>query len=1020
MKRTPYTTFDRFCSRVLIDHSGYVLHRCLTVALVLSCNVAVAAEVRFPGRTVTEDSAVPLPAEKEAFYVFTDRALTRAQVRAAEDVGLRYLGIAGKKAYTFLRTTNAPEAAAWLRAQPNVLGTADAAPVDRVEHDLLAWIGPVESLPHPLWVAVYPKTTRRELTALLGADRLEGLRLPTDLDAPVAEESTINLGDNLLLERLMGSPFVASIGFDYPKKLHNLASRELSNAIDLVAAPYGLDGTGVVVGHWDGGRVDSDHPDFEGRVQNYEQGQVSSHATHTAGTILGGGVLNPEHRGYAPEATMVAFEFFGNPTGERRVAKHEFYHEHDNHSWGSSVNQFGGYNQVALEFDLDSRDLLLLPVKSAGNSGQQSEIVDERYGFDSLSPDSTAKNALVVGATQDDGDLSSFSSRGPTNDGRVKPDICANGQNLTSTYPGNQYGTTSGTSMSAPSVTGMLALLSQLYKRENNGRRWAPDMSRAIMIHTAVDVFHPGPDYRFGWGNADARAAADLIIADAADPGTRLARGAVRDKEQMIFGVDVPANAPNLKVTLSWLDAFFNSAEERRLLNDLDMELVAPDGQTFRPFVLDPENPFDDATTGVNNRDNVEQVVVDSPAAGTWGVVVSAASITDPDLFVQGFVLASDYPIQRSMERIDFIPTGQPLTIPDDDPAGLELPFDVQTNGEVRAVRLYIDVKHRARGHVRIELTSPTDQTVTLETEDTSTRRDIYGIYPDLRSYDDDTLVFTGEQAAGRWTARVIDVQSGEVGEVRQASFEVDLDPTTVGPPNMPPVANAGADQVVRSGATVQLDGSASSDPEGDTLTFAWRVAMGDVTLDASDSATPTFVAPTVEASTALVLRLSVDDGNGGTAIDDVTITVEPEDSPQLNEPPVANAGVDRSVGVGSMVVLDATGSTDPDGDPLTFRWTQLGGVTVALTNGEAAQASFTAPEVTESATFEFRVEVADGRGGMDIADVTIRVDPGVAPTDEIKTLETVNACGCSATKQTSGGWWALFFGAALLLRHRR
>ncbi len=575
--------------------------------------------------------------------------------------------------------------------------------------------------------------------------------------------------------------------------------------------------------------------------------------------------------------------------------------------------------------------------------------------------------------------------------------------------------------MSAPSVTGMLTLLSQLYKRENNGRRWAPDMSRAIMIHSAVDVFHPGPDYRHGWGNADALAAANLILADAADPGTRLARGAVRDKEQRVFGVDVPANAPALKITLSWLDAFFNSTEERRLLNDLDLQLIAPDGQIFLPFVLDPVNPFDDATTGVNSLDNVEQVVVANPTPGTWGIVVTAATITDPDLFVQGFVLASDFPIQRTMERLDYVPSA-PVGVPDNDEAGLEIPFDVKTNGDVAAVRLYIDVKHRARGHVRIQLTSPSDDTVTLETEDTSTRRDIYGIYPDLRSYDDDTQVFTGQPGAGTWRVRVIDVQSGEVGEVRQASLEIDFDPLSVEPPNMPPVANAGADRTVRSGATVQLDGSQSSDPEGQPLAFAWNVAMGDVTLDAPDSARPSFVAPTVEASTAIVVRLTVDDGSGGTATDDVTITVEPEGTVAENQPPVANAGAARSVGVGSAVVLDASGSTDPDGDALTFAWSQIGGAMVALTEPNAARASWTAPAVDASTIFTFRVEVDDGRGGVDVADVTITVDPAAEPTDEIQTLETVNSCGCSATRTPTSDAWlgALFVAFAFALRRRR
>ena len=1002
-----------------------VLHRVLLTLAATSMAFAPSAsadELTFPARTVRADPAMPLAAKGSALYVFTSRALERAQVRAAEDSGLRYLGIAGRHAYAFLLEDE--RADAWLRSQPNVTGTAIAAPLDRVDADVLAFVGPVAELPHSLWVAVYPKTSANELRALVPQTDLEQRRLPRDGDAPVLEESTVTLStaDRDTLERLVRSPFVAAIGFAYPRVLHNLNSRRLANADDIEVPPYGLDGTGVVVGHWDGGPVDDAHPDFEGRVTNWEDGTISSHATHTAGTILGGGVLQADNRGFAPGATMVAFQFFGNPTGERRVAKHQFYHEHDNHSWGSDTNSFGGYNQVALEFDLDSRDLLLLPVKSAGNSGQQSEIVDERYGFDSLSPDSTAKNALVVGATQDDGDLAGFSSRGPTNDGRVKPDICANGQNLTSTYPNESYNSISGTSMSAPSVTGMLALLSQLYKRENQGRRWAPDMIRAIMIHSAVDVFHPGPDYRHGWGNADALAAANLILADAAAPGTRLARGAVREGETAVFGVEVPAGSPSLKVTLSWLDAFFNSAAERRLLNDIDLTLIAPSGTEHLPFVLDPANPFDDATRGLNTLDNVEQVVVDAPEAGTWAVIVNGRSITDPDLTVQGFVLASDHAVARSMTRVDLPLDGSAYPIPDADPSGFAIPFDVTTSGEVAAVRVYLDVKHRARGQVRVELTGPNGATAVLETEDESTRRDIYGIYPDLRSYDDDTTGFTGTPGAGRWLLRVADLVAGETGEVLQATLEVDFDPSTLGPPNTPPIADAGDDRMVRAGATVQLNGADSSDPDGDPLTFSWSVPMGDIALDATDIARPTFTAPMVEVSTALVFRLTVNDGQGGTADDDVTITVEPEGSTGTeNRPPVADSGASRSVGVNSEVVLDASASTDPDGDPLTFSWSQIDGPAIALGDTNAARVMWTTPAVAESTAFEFRVEVDDGRGGVDVADVTITVDPAAEVTNERTTLDTVDtSCGCAATSSSRGSSAFALFALVLLLRRRR
>ena len=121
---------------------------------------------------------------------------------------------------------------------------------------------------------------------------------------------------------------MASIGFDHPKVAINDASRSQSNANALAQAPYNLDGEGVLVGHWDGGRV-GEHSDFDDRVDNLESGSVSSHATHTAGTVLGSGNRRGSDRGFAPKARMVAYSFYGNATAERRASKHRNYHEHD-------------------------------------------------------------------------------------------------------------------------------------------------------------------------------------------------------------------------------------------------------------------------------------------------------------------------------------------------------------------------------------------------------------------------------------------------------------------------------------------------------------------------------------------------------------------------------------------------------------------------------------------------------------------------------------------------------------------
>ena len=136
---------------------------------------------------------------------------------------------------------------------------------------------------------------------------------------------------------------------------------------------------------------------------------------------------------------------------------------------------------------------------------------------------------------------------------------------------------------------------------------------------------------------------------------------------------------------------------------------------------------------------------------------------------------------------------------------------------------------------------------------------------------------------------------------------------------NQPPVANAGPNQSVFVGNTVTLDASGSSDPDGDALTYSWSLTSVPVGSGAMLS-DPNVVNPSFAADVAgdYVVQLIVNDGELDSAPDTVMITAS---AVPANNPPVANAGPDRSVFVGNTVTLDAGGSSDPDGDPLTYSW---------------------------------------------------------------------------------------------------
>ncbi|MEN8693282.1 MAG: S8 family serine peptidase [Akkermansiaceae bacterium] len=254
-------------------------------------------------------------------------------------------------------------------------------------------------------------------------------------------------------------------------------------------------------------------------------------------------------------------------------------------------------------------------------------------GYDMITHYSVAKNTLTVAATEDvvggyngagSVAMSTFSSWGPVDDGRIKPDISANGVNLTSSAVNGGLLTISGTSMAAPSVTGSVNLLREQYENLiGDADDVLASTYKALTIHTANEAgTSTGPDYRFGWGLMNTLTAANLIAAHGNENSLPHIKEVTLPSGDFVEFTVVAVGGEPLKVTTCWTDPEGTvppaalDANIPALVNDLDLR-VASNGTTHFPWRLDPANVAVAATRNSDNdRDNVEQVLIDTPVAG--------------------------------------------------------------------------------------------------------------------------------------------------------------------------------------------------------------------------------------------------------------------------------------------------------------------------------------------------------------------------------------------------------------------
>ena len=420
----------------------------------------------------------------------------------------------------------------------------------------------------------------------------------------------------------------------------NYASRG-AHGVAALQSPRGrnLLGRGIALGIGDNSDI-STHIDFTGRLINRCPIPPENHGTHVSGTAAGAGLLNIKPMGMAPKATIIN-QLFSDIITNAPAYVTDYNMVLTNNSYYSGNQGCAGerkYDAQSRFADLQqSQYPQLLHVIAAGNDGGLS-CTPFSGGFGTIKSGwQCAKNVLTVGAINvADYTLASFSSKGPVEDGRIKPEITTNGWALQSTTNNNTYAFNYGTSMASPVATGALALLYERYRQLNGGVNPSAALMKAILCNTAADLGNPGPDYSFGFGMLQATRAVDAL------ENNRFLTASISQGATNNHSITIPANTLQARIMLHWTDPAATANAASTLVNDLDITVRSPSAQTFLPLILNPAaaNTNDPAVAGRDRINTIEQVTLLAPVAGTYTVSVNGFSVPQGP---QTYVLTYDF-----------------------------------------------------------------------------------------------------------------------------------------------------------------------------------------------------------------------------------------------------------------------------------------------------------------------------------------------------------------------------------------
>lgn len=391
------------------------------------------------------------------------------------------------------------------------------------------------------------------------------------------------------------------------------------------------------------------HVDYTGRLNaQFITFNNGDHGDHCAGTIFGGGNRDPLTRGMGWGAQLYVYEAAPNYQGFDSMNIH--YNSYGivitSTSYSDGCN--AGYTTLAQQLDQQIYTMPnLIHVFSAGNQGTADCGYGAGAGWGNITGGHKhSKNSIAVGNLDYIDQLAGSSSRGPVHDGRMKPEVCAQGTNVNSTInpPAHGYGLKTGTSMSCPAVSGTFASLYHAYKTLNGNQNPPSGLIKAILMNTADDLGNSGPDFRHGYGRINGLKAVQTLETN------YYVSGSVSQGNTNTHTITVPANVRQIKVMTYWHDYQAAVNASVALVNNLNTTLTDPSSTVWNPWVLDytanATNLNNPAIRSTDIRNNHEQITLDNPAAGTYTLRVNGNTVPQgPQTYYVCWFFETDAPV---------------------------------------------------------------------------------------------------------------------------------------------------------------------------------------------------------------------------------------------------------------------------------------------------------------------------------------------------------------------------------------